>query len=107
MPQWKFLHNIYPTNILLNTMNARDSDTCMFCPDSTDYIVHFFCGCPKVVKFWKFFQQGLRVELSVKTILFGVENCIFARCKVIYINHIVLVAKICMGGRTAYLPGAK
>ena len=67
-----------------------------------DYIEHFFCECPIVVNFWKSIQQkvyretGLRVELSVQTILFGLQNSTFAKYKVYYINHIILVAKMCI-----------
>ena len=41
-------------------------------------------------------ETGLRVKLSVQTILFGLQNCTFARFKVYYINHIILIAKICI-----------
>ena len=96
------MHNIYPTNILLNKMNVRESDKCTFSPDTMDYIEHFFCECPIVVNFWKSIEQkvyretGLRVEQSVQTILFGLQNNTFARFKVDYINHIILVAKMCI-----------
>ena len=44
------------------------------------YIEHFFCECPIVVNFWISIEQkvyretGLRVELSVQTILFGLQT---------------------------------
>ena len=92
--------NTYATNILFNKMNVRESDKCTFCPDTIYYIEHFFCECPIVVNFWKYIEQkvyretGLRMELSVQTILFGLQNSKFARFKVYYINHIILVAKM-------------
>ena len=61
-------------------MNASESDKCTFCPDTIDFIEHFFCECPIVVIFWKFIQQklyretGLRVELSVQTICLGYKT---------------------------------
>ena len=67
-----------------------------------DYIEHFFCECPIVVNFWKsiehkvYRETGLRVELLVQTILFGLQNSTFARFKVDYINHIISVAKMCI-----------
>ena len=100
--QWKILHNIYPTNILLNKINVKESDKCTFCPDIIYYIEHFFCECPIVVHFWKSIQQklstetGLRRELSVQTILFWLQSKTFARFKVYYINPIILVAKMCI-----------
>ena len=81
-------------------MDVRGSDKCTFCPDSIDYIEHFCCESTTVVIFWKSIQQnvyretGLRVELSVQTILSGLQNSTFARFKVYNINHIILVAKI-------------
>ena len=83
-------------------MNVGKSDKCTFCPDTINYIEHFFCECPIIVNFWKSIEQkvyretGLRVELSVQTILFGLQNSTLARFKVDYINHSILVAKVCI-----------
>ena len=35
--QWKVLHNIYPTNILLCKMKVRDDQLCSYCNDVVDY----------------------------------------------------------------------
>ena len=43
--QWKLLHNIYPTNILLCKMKVRDDQMCSYCYDVVDYIQHFFFDC--------------------------------------------------------------
>ena len=101
--QWKILHNIYPTNIPLNNIDVGESGKCTFCPDIIDNIEHFFCECPIVVNFWKSIEQkvytktgGLRVELLVQTILFGLQSSTLARFKVDYINHFILVAKMCI-----------
>ena len=97
-----FAYYIYPTNIMINKMNVRESDKCTFCPDTIDYIEHFFCECPIVVNFWKSIEQkvyretGLRVEQSVQTILFGPQNSTMAGFKVDYINHIILEATMCI-----------
>ena len=34
--QWKILHNIYPTNILLCKMKVRDDQMCSYCNDVVD-----------------------------------------------------------------------
>ena len=52
--QWKLLHNIYPTNILLCKMKVRDDQMCSFCYDVVDYIEHFFFGCLPIQTFWKY-----------------------------------------------------
>ena len=43
------LHIICPSNSLLNEMKVIVRDKCTFCPDTIDYIEHFFCECPTVV----------------------------------------------------------
>ena len=40
--QWKILHNIYPTNILLCKMKVRDDRMCSYCNDVVAYIEYFF-----------------------------------------------------------------
>ena len=35
---WKILHNIYPTNILLNKMQVTENNKCSYCPNTVDYI---------------------------------------------------------------------
>ena len=40
---WKKLHDIYPTNILFNKMNVKESDKYTFCPDKMNYIIETFC----------------------------------------------------------------
>ena len=103
--QWNISHNIYPTNIILNKINVRESNNCTFRSDTIDYIEYLFCECPIVVNFWKSIQQklysetGLRVELSVQIIWGGgggLQNSTFAWFKAHYINHIILVAKMCI-----------
>ena len=75
--QWNISHNIYPTNIILNKINVRESNNCTFRSDTIDYIEYLFCECPIAVNFWKSIQQklysetGLRVELSVQIIFEG------------------------------------
>ena len=45
--KWKIFHDIYPTNIMLNRMNIRESDKCTFCPDiclQTEGYVNYTLG---------------------------------------------------------------
>ena len=39
--QWKILHDIYPTNILLSKMKVKENDNCSYCTDTVDVIEHF------------------------------------------------------------------
>ena len=52
--QWKILHNIYATNILLSKMKVTENNKCSYCKNIVDFIEHFFYECPVVVNFWKF-----------------------------------------------------
>ena len=38
--QWKILHNIYPTGVLLKKMKIRNDDLCQFC-EEVDTLSHF------------------------------------------------------------------
>ena len=37
--QWKILHNIFPTNILLNRIGIKDTEKCEFCNEK-DFVEH-------------------------------------------------------------------
>lgn len=50
---WKIIHNIYPTNIMLQKMKVRDDNKCSYCRDVVDYIDIFFYECPAVLTFWR------------------------------------------------------
>ena len=40
--QWKILHDIFPTNLLLCKMKVRDDQRCPCCNDVVNYNEHFF-----------------------------------------------------------------
>jgi hypothetical protein len=101
--QWKLLHNIYPTNILLSKMKIRATNKCLFCVDVVDYIEHFFYECPIVLEFWKRIEQYLWIEfnikivLNVREVLFGISRVDGLTDTQLYkINHIILIAKMCI-----------
>ena len=45
--QWKILHNIYPTNILLHKIGIKLSERCDFC-EEIDVVEHTFFRCERV-----------------------------------------------------------
>ena len=100
--QWKILHNIYPTNILLQKMRVRDTNKCSFCPSNVDFIEHFFFECPSINAFWKhiegyiFNKKGIRMRLDVCSILFGVTHIIGGPGHLDWVNHVILVGKMCV-----------
>ena len=42
VPEWKILHNIHPTNILLSKMKVRDNSKSSYFTDTVDVIDLFF-----------------------------------------------------------------
>lgn len=98
---WKIIHNIYPTNILLQKMKVTDDNKCSICRDEIDYLEHFFFFCPPVKQFWlsieRFLQTmfGIRTELSVCDVLFGIANLNLDGKNEI-MNHIILIGKMCI-----------
>jgi len=98
--QWKIIHNIYPTNIMLAKMKVKETNKCSECNDTVDVIEHFFFECPKVLVFWSYIEAfvrnhfGVFLTCDVKIVLFG--------CLINYgeptlaINHILLLAKMCI-----------
>jgi len=100
--QWKLLHNIYPTNILLTKMKVSESELCDYCKTHIDFTEHFFYQCELLKDFWKYVELllsdkiGIQVVLNLQNVLFGIWNDdIFGRERN-YVNHIILIAKMCI-----------
>ena len=97
---WKILHNIYPTNILLNKMKIKETNKCTYCPDNVDYMEHFFCNCPVVQYFWIYIEKILlyktdkQIKLSSTDILFGIKKDHQTKDHYQHINLIILLGKM-------------
>merc|ERR1712121_52314 len=115
--QWKILHNIYPTNILLSKMGLATSKNCSFCPEKVDYLEHFFCECVKITELWRYIENcfyvkyNVKVQLSTQDILLGKDRSTFHYFQGDmwkFLNHLILVGKMCVskfkyGKQTAIL----
>lgn len=99
---WKIIHNIYPTNILLQKMKVTDSNHCSLCTNCVDFIEHFFYECPPVKKFWHcievYINKTLDIvfKLDVNYVLFGVSQCKLSNEFKRKLNYIILLAKMCV-----------
>ena len=101
--QWKLLHNIYPTNIMLNRMKVAINNHCSYCPGEVDFIEHFFFFCPLTLAFWKQIENYILINCDTKLkinaldVFFGLQNeeQIAPKHKQT-INHILLVGKMCI-----------
>ena len=98
---FKILHNIYPSNILLNRMGIKETELCEIC-GVTDFIEHMFIHCTQLKGFWKKVFQLIqnytneKFPISDNNILFGFnyENLKATKRKINTANHILLVAKM-------------
>ena len=104
--QWKILHNLYPTNILLQKMGEAQNNLCSLCQNEIDYIEHFFFHCPKISELWSYISNIInkdseqRITLTAESVLFGIQsskmpNLNQMQCK--FINHLILIGKMCVG----------
>ena len=101
--QWKLLHNIYPTNIMLHKMKVTNNEFCSYCDRITDFIEHFFFQCPVVKHFWKDVQNMILAKHKVKVnlneidVIFGLQNHKEVTHEIKQsINHIILIGKMCI-----------
>ena len=101
--QWKILHNIFPTNVLLNRMGIKNSEKCDQC-NETDHLEHYFYNCLKVKYLWTTINQMITnkinrvIRLNELSILLGIEQdkryveLNFQEIK--FIKNIVLIGKL-------------
>ena len=96
----KFIHNIYPTNILLNKMGLATTTKCIWCTE-IDYNEHAFYQCTKPENFWRNVKQYIlinydwRLEINEKIALFGVSKAEIEDAEIRKkVNHIILIAKL-------------
>ena len=102
--QWKLLHNIYPTNIMLCKMQVQENNFCSYCQGIVDYIEHFFFYCPIINQFWKEIEMfvlgkiGEHIRFRLEDIIFGFPNNDKIRNKTHkkIVNKIILIGKMCI-----------
>ena len=101
---FKILHNIYPTNIMLQKMKIKENNLCETC-QVKDYIEHFFVDCNLLKGFWSFISNKIliemdtRINLTKNNIIFGVTKQDFNRVSsscLKFINYILLIGKMCI-----------
>ena len=98
--QWKILHSIYPTGLLLKKMNIKDNDYCEFCGE-LDTLIHFFVNCSYVSQVWVQAENiipcfiGRKFVFTDKIKLIGItqNEVSFQKEQRIYINLINLIVK--------------
>ena len=102
---WKILHNIYPTNILLQKMGLVDSHMCSLCKSHIDFVEHFFFECSKINYLWRYVERilrekcGINVVLDAHVVLLGmVDKNLFNlnTPQLKYVNQLIMIGKMCV-----------
>ena len=101
--QWKILHNIYPTAILLKKMGIVNSFTCQSC-EVTEFSEHFFFSCKRSKPLWEEVEKfikcslGVTVSLKLNDVMTGYFNIngrnTLSEKEIESINHIILIGKM-------------
>lgn len=98
--QWKILHNIYPTKILLFRIGKADTNICDACnTGETDYIEHFFYTCRTINQIWRLVTNEVLIRLGVRiniTLEIALLGYIDATEHSYAINHLLSIAKMCI-----------
>lgn len=100
--QWKIMHAIYPTNIILQKMKKVETNKCLYCRNEIDSLEHFFFNCTMVLLFWKHVNTlltlnlGKAVKCTIYSVLFGCHDDAFNTREKNYINLVLLVGKMCI-----------
>ena len=100
---WKILHNIYPTNIILNKIGIAVSNRCSYCVDKVDYIEHFFVECPKIKGIWTLIEGKISTEINTKIKLTTADILVGCQRKdnllnrdIKYVNYLIILGKMCI-----------
>ena len=75
---------------------------CSYCNDVVDYIEHFFFDCPTMKIFCNYIEQYILITFDIQThltvvdVLFGIKQHNYGKVKTKLINHVILIAKMCI-----------
>ena len=102
--QWKILHRIYPTNVLLYKMKLSESELCTSCQE-LDTLEHFFCKCGAIMAIWAQVEKlnknyiGKNNWLTDQIKMEGVPKSFFQQIRLgsyefKYTNLTIIIAKL-------------
>ena len=55
--QYKIVHRIFPTNVLLQKIKVIDNNRCSFCSDNEESLQHLFFNCNYVQTLWLYLND--------------------------------------------------
>ena len=62
--QFRLIHRILSTNVFLNKIGIKDSNSCSFCNNNPETLIHLFYDCPHVKHFWDETSEWLKGECT-------------------------------------------
>ena len=91
--QFKFIHRRIATNEFLCRIGVKSSPMCNFCNQESQDLLHLFCHCPVVKKFWNEVNTWL-CELDVLVFpLSMIDICFGVQSRNDFVNSIIFYAK--------------
>ena len=101
--QWKILHNIYGTNVILNKMGKADSANCLTCKE-LDTLEHFFFHCKTTKDIWAEVEMQIhtlinkRVKLAEQDVMLGLldRDLLSNEDEYRQVNLLIIIAKLCI-----------
>ena len=97
--QWKILHNIFPTALLLHKMGIVNNAKCKKC-NVIEFSDHFFFDCLDNKELWKEVGKiinskfGFRIDINLQNVMTGYLNKKLSRKTILEVNHILLIGKM-------------
>ena len=93
---FKFLHRRIATNDFLCNIGIKQVDSCSFCGESTETLVHLFWYCKHTQAFWKSFLEWISQHLEdLKDISLSPTLCLGLINDVshLLLHHLLLIAR--------------
>ena len=94
--QFKFLHRRIATNDFLHKIGTRQVDSCSFCDNTTETLVHLFWNCKYSQFFWKNTLQWISQNLTLtKEVSFSPALCfgLIDSISNLLLHHFLLIAR--------------
>ena len=93
--QFKFLHRRVAASDFLHKIGLKEVDSCSFCDDATDTLVHVFWYCKYTQTFWKNAFQWISQNLTVMNVSFSPTLCLSLNDSIsnLLLHHFLLIAR--------------
>ena len=77
--QYRIIHRCIGTNNMLFRFNMLSSNLCTFCNENPETILHLFCDCKHVEKFWKDLELWLFRNCNIQITFSKNDICLMKK----------------------------